>query len=143
MKKKHYTMQWDILKAVDVVEEYERTGGKGQLPYAWLRKIYTGNLLDAVHFSKIPKRNTYGVAFKTLIQDVSGQHAWVDTSFRLDTPTSLTELINGMSDCKVKDKTGFTTRGWKGAKDEWLKIMDEDYPNYDCIQDYVVVNCLV
>lgn len=143
MKKKHYTMSWDIMKAVDVVEQYEQKHGKGQLPHAWLKRIYTGSLLDAVHFGRIPKRNCYGVAFKTLLEDDLGKRIESTVSFKLDTATSLTEIINGISDCKVRHKAGLTTKGWRGAKEEWLKIMDDEWSDYTCIHAEAVVNCLV
>ena len=143
MKKKHYQLTWDILKAVDVVKEYERIHGAVQLTYPWLCKIYKGNLLEAAHFNRIPKRNMYGVTFKTRIQLENGQQVLDHTSFKLDTPVTLTELIDGIKDAKVRDKTGIITKGWKGASKEWIALMDNQWSDYECLEAHAVVNCLV
>ena len=67
----------------------------------------------------------------------------IQPGFKVDTPMTLTELIDGMKDAKVRDKTGFITKGWKGASKEWLALMDKQWHNYECIEANAVVNCLV
>lgn len=143
-KSKHYTMSWDIFKAVEVVEKYETKTGdtSGQLPYAWLRKIYTGNLLDALQFGKIKNIQRYGVTFKALIEKQDGSVGVAEYGFKIDEPMLLSELINGKDDVTV-NKSGFKVKGWRGAKDEWLKIMDEEFKDDLCLEAYSVVNCLV
>ena len=54
----------------------------------------------------------------------------------------LSELINGKDDVNV-NKGGFIVKGWRGAKDEWLKIMDEEFKDDLCHEAIAVVNCLV
>lgn len=137
-------MTWDIFHAVDVVEEYEAKTGdtSGQIPYAWLRKIYTGNLFDALQFGKINNIQKYGVTFKAKIEKQDGSVGIAEYSFKIDEPMRLSELINGKDDVKV-NKGGFTVKGWKGAKDEWLKIMDEEFKNDLCLEAIAIVNCLV
>lgn len=60
MKSKHYTMSWDVFKAVEIVEAYEAKTGdtSGRIPYQWLRKIYTGNHLMLYNLAKL---RTYSV----------------------------------------------------------------------------------
>ena len=143
-KSKHYSLAWDIFHAVDVVEEYEAKTGdtSGNLPYMWLRKIYTGNLLDALQFGKINLVQRYGVTFKSKIEKQDGSIGLVEYSFKIDEPMKLSELINGKDDVNV-NKGGFKVKGWKGAKDEWLKIMDEEFKDDLCHEAIAVVNCLV
>lgn len=143
-KSKHYQMSWDIFKAVEVVEQYEQATGdtSGQIPYRWLKKIYNGNLLDALQFGKIKPVQRYGVTFKAKIEQTDGKVGTAEYGFKIDEPMLLSELINGKDDVKVK-KGGFTIRGWKGAKNEWLDIMDTEFKNDLCLEAYAVVNCLV
>lgn len=137
-------MAWDIFHAVDVVEEYEAKTGdtSGGLPYMWLRKIYTGNLLDALQFGKINLVQRYGVTFKSKIEKQDGSITLVEYGFKIDEPMKLSELINGKPDVNV-NKGGFIVKGWKGAKDEWLKIMDEEFKDDLCLSAVAVANCLV
>lgn len=143
-KSKHYQMSWDIFKAVEVVEQYEQATGdtSGQIPYRWLKKIYNGALLDALQFGKIKPVQRYGVTFKAKIEREDGTVGTAEYGFKIDEPMLLSELINGKDDVKVK-KDGFTIRGWRGAKDEWLDIMDSEFKNDLCLEAHAVVNCLV
>ena len=79
--KKHYQLKWNILRAVKVVEAFEKVHGKKPLTYTCLRKIYTGNLLEASYFGKIPKRNLYGVTFETKIKLTDGREVIDTTGF--------------------------------------------------------------
>lgn len=126
-KKKHYTLSWDVLKAVEVVEEYQHLR---ELPYMALQRIYTGNLLPAVHFKKIPNRNKYGVTFHTEIKMLDGTIGNIETGMRIDEKVTLTELIDGGS-------------VWKGAKNEWLEAMDEYGNEWECVSAKAVINCLI
>lgn len=144
MRAKHYQLKWDIFKAVDVVEEYEnKTGDKsGNIPYMWLRKIYTGTLLEALQFGKIKNNQKYGVTFYSDLEKPNGERGVVEISIKIDDKMKLSELINGNPDVKV-NKGGFKIKGWRGAKDEWLSIMDKDYSDCECRGAWAVANCLV
>lgn len=137
-------MTWDIFKAVDVVEEYEAKTGviTGILPYAWLKRIYFGNLLDALQFGKINLVQRYGVTFKAKIEKQDGSVGIVEYGFKIDEPMKLSELFNGKPDVNV-NKGGFVVKGWKGAKDEWLKIMDDEFGDDLCVEAVAIANCLV
>jgi hypothetical protein len=34
-------------------------------------------------------------------------------------------------------------KGWKGAKDEWLSMMDDEFKDDMCLDAWAVANCLV
>ena len=38
---------------------------------------------------------------------------------------------------------GLRVKGWKGAKDEWLSMMDDELKNDMCLDAWAVANCLV
>lgn len=143
-KAKHYQLRWNIFKAVDVVEQYEQKTGdtSGHIPYAWLRNIYTGNLLDALQFGKIDNNQRYGVTFFADVEKPNGERGTVEIGYRIDDKMKLSELINGHPEVKV-NKGGFTVKGWRGAKDEWLAEMDRDFKDCTCHNAWAVANCLV
>ncbi|HEE6447420.1 TPA: hypothetical protein R7R87_003145 [Acinetobacter baumannii] len=45
-----------------------------------------------------------------------------------------------MSEFKVGDWV--KTQGWKGAKEEWLSMMDEEFKGDTCLDAWAVANCL-
>lgn len=144
MKAKHYQLNWNIFKAVDVVEQYEKHTGdtSGNISYVWLRKIYTGTLLEALQFGKIKNNQKYGVKFCADMEKPNGERGVVEISIKIDDKMKLSELINGNPDVKV-NKGGFKVKGWRGAKGEWLSIMDSDYSDCECHDAWAVANCLV
>lgn len=144
MKSKHYQLKWNIFQAVQIVEEYEaKTGSKqGNLPFPVLARIYTGTLFSALQHGKIKNHQRYGVTFFSKIQKADGSIGIVERGFKIDEPMMLSELINGKSDCYV-NKGGIKVKGWRGAKNEWLAMMDEEFHNDTCLDAWGVVNCLV
>ena len=144
MKSKHYQLKWNIFQAVQVVEEYEaKTGSKqGNLPFPVLERIYTGTLFSALQHGKIKNHQRYGVTFFSKIKKQDGSIGIVERGFKIDEPMKLSELINGYPNCYV-NKGGIKVKGWKGAKTEWLDMMDEEFHNDTCLDAWGVVNCLV
>lgn len=144
MKSKHYQLKWNIFQAVQVVEEYEaKTGSKqGNLPFPVLARIYTGTLFSALQHGKIKNHQKYGVTFFSQIQKQDGSIGIVERGFKIDEPMKLSELINGKSDCYV-NKAGIKVKGWRGAKNEWLAMMDDEFHNDECLDAWGVVNCMV
>lgn len=144
-KAKHYQLRWNVFHAVDVVEQYEaQTGDKsGLLPYPVLAKIYQGNLMPALQLGTIVNHQTYGVTFFAKIKKDSGEEGVVERGFRIDTPMKLSEFINGYENCYVNKGHGLKVKGWKGAKEEWLSMMNEEFHNDTCLDAWAVANCLV
>lgn len=144
MKSKHYQLKWNIFQAVQVVEEYEaKTGSKqGNLPFPVLARIYTGTLFSALQHGKIKNHQRYGVTFFSQIQKQDGSIGIVERGFKIDEPMMLSELINGKPDCYV-NKSGIKVKGWRGAKNEWLAMMDDEFHNDECLDAWGVVNCMV
>ncbi len=145
LKSKHYQLRWNVFHAVETVEQYEaQTGDKsGVLPYPVLAKIYQGNLMPALQFGTIVNHQTYGVTFFAKIKKDSGEEGLVERGFRIDTPMKLSEFINGYEDCYVHQGHGLKVKGWKGAKDEWLSMMDSEFKDDYCLDAWAVANCLV
>lgn len=42
----------------------------------------------------------------------------------------------------MKIYQGLKTKGWKGAKEEWLSMMDEEFKGDTCLDAWAVANCL-
>lgn len=143
-KAQHYQLSWNVFNAVEIVEQYEKQSGDttGQLPLPVLMKIHQGSLLTALQFGTIPNHQTYGVTFFAKIKKDSGEEGIVERGFRIDTPMKLSEFINGYSDCYVNKGHGLKTKGWKGAKEEWLSMMDEEFKSDTCLDAWAVANCL-
>lgn len=145
-KAKHYQLSWNVFHAVEVVEQYEAQSGdkSGLLPYPVLAKIYKGNLMPALQLGTIVNHQTYGVTFFAKIKKESGDEGIVERGFRIDTPMKLSEFINGYENCYVyMDKDGSREEGWKGAKEEWLSMMDDEFKDDMCLDAWAVANCLV
>ena len=143
-KAKHYSLRWNIFNAVEVVEQYEQTTGnmRGNIPYIWLRKIYSGSLLEALQFGRIENNQQYGVTFIADIEKPNGERGTVEISYRIDDKMKLSDLINGNPNVKV-NKGGFTIKGWRGAKDEWLNEIESNFKDCTCHDAWAVANCLV
>lgn len=143
-KSKHYQLKWNIFNAVKVVEDYEKRTGKkdGAIPFFELAKIYTGSLFTALQLGKIKNSQLYGVTFFSHIKKQDGSVGIVERGFKIDIPMKLSELINGYAGCYV-NKGGIKVKGWKGAKNEWLAMMDEEFHNDECLDAWGVVNCMV
>lgn len=140
-KAKHYSLNWNIFKTVDVVEQYEKRTGdtSGNIPYVRLRNIYTGSLLNALQFGRIKNNQRYCVTFFANMEKPNGEKGTVEVSYRIDDKMKLSELINGNPDVTVNGNQ----KGWKGAKDEWLAVMDNEYADCICHDAWAVANCLV
>lgn len=143
-KAKHYQLRWNIFDAQEIVEKYESELGCGaeKMPYIVLKDIYSGSLLSAIYFEKIENNQRYGVTFFADIDKTNGERGTVEIGYRIDDKMKLSELINGNPDVKV-NKGGFTVKGWRGAKDEWLAEMDRDFKDCTCHNAWAVANCLV
>lgn len=141
-KSQHYSLSWNIFKAVEVVEAFEKKAGHADLPYSVLAQIYEGSLLPALQFEKIKNLQKYGVTFHAKLQTKQGECV-VERGFRIDEPMKLSEFINGKADCYVNHGSGIKTKGWRGAKDEWLAMMDEEFKDDLCVDAWAVANCLV
>ena len=113
-KSKHFQMTWDVLHAVAVVHQYEKETGKtsGQMPYAWLRKIYSGNLFDELQFGTLKNHQIYGVTFKSDIELQDGSRGIVERGFKISEKMKLSELINGYEDCYVQQGHGLQIKDW-------------------------------
>ena len=90
----------------------------------------------------IKNHQKYGVTFFSQIQKQDGSIGIVERGFKIDEPMMLSELINGKSDCYV-NKSGIKVKGWRGAKNEWLAMMDDEFHNDECLDAWGVVNCMV
>ena len=55
-------------------------------------------------------------------------------------PMKLSEFINGYENCYVNRGHGLRV---KGAKDEWLSMMDDEFKDDMCLDAWAVANCLV
>ena len=91
----------------------------------------------------IVNHQTYGVTFFAKIKKESGEEGIVERGFRIDTPMKLSEFINGYENCYVNKGHGLKVKGWKGAKDEWLSMMDDEFKDDMCLDAWAVANCLV
>ncbi|APR70750.1 hypothetical protein [Acinetobacter haemolyticus] len=101
------------------------------------------NLMPALQLGTIVNHQTYGVTFFAKIKKDTGEEGLVERGFRIDTPMKLSEFINGYEDCYVNKGHGLKVKGWKGAKEEWLSMMDEEFHNDTCLDAWAVANCLV
>lgn len=135
----------EYFHAVDVVEKYEAaTGDKsGFLPYAYLAQIYKGNLMPALQLGTIANNQIYGVTFFAKIKKENGEEGIVERGFKIDTPMKLSEFMNGYENCYVNKGHGLKVKGWKGAKEEWLAMMDVEFKGDLCLDAWAVANCLV
>ena len=142
-KAKHYQLRWDVFKAVEIVEDFEKKHGKIEIDYLTLRKIYKGNLLEALHFQKIENYQHYGVTFYADVERQDGSRGIVERGIKLSEKMKFSEFINGYPDCYVNHGHGLQTKGWKGAGDYWLEMMDKEFPDCICHDARATANCLV
>ena len=142
-KAQHYQLRWNVFKAVKIVEDFEKKHGKIEIDYLTLRKIYKGNLLEALHFQKIENHQLYGVTFYADIERQDGSRGTVERGIKLSEKMKFSEFINGYPDCYVNHGHGLQAKGWKGAGDYWLSIMDEEFHGDLCHDAWAVANCLV
>lgn len=140
---KHYQLKWNLFESVKLVEEYVKVHGEKPIPFTFLRKLYSGNLLHVMEHALIGKYQRYGVTFFSKLELKQGGECIVERGFRIDEPMSLTELIDGKDACYVSHGNGLKTKGWVGAKDAWVKMMDSEYPDDLCVDAWAVANCLV
>lgn len=130
-KATHYQVKWDIIESLEIIEAYEKQHGKVEnIPYSVQKKMYQGNLLDAVHFGKISPLQSYGVKF--MVRFSVGDDPTIiyyERSFRIREPMTLKELIDGCSRVDVDMGDGITVKGWKGASRAWLDDLEREYGN--------------
>lgn len=139
----HYSLSWDVFKAVKLVEMFEAKHGVGTpLPYRVLHAIYDGNLLPAIYFKKINPVQLYGVVYKAHFLNANGVEEIVEHNLKLSEPMKLTEFFNGYADCYIHRGQGLKTKGWKGAKDYWLDLIEAEYPNCTFHTVTATANCL-
>lgn len=123
-KSKHYQLRWNVFDAVKIVEQHQ------ELTYPVLRKIYSGDMLDAIYFGKIKNYQRYGVTFYSEMELEDGSVGIVERGMRMPEPMSLLEFIDG------KD-------GWVGAKNYWLDMMETEFKDAVCHDAWAVANCMV
>lgn len=144
----HYQATWDIIHALEVVEEWEkRHGGIAEkLPYIEQCKIYKGNLLPAIHFGKIGTYQNYGVKFycEFYINSDPDNIIKYTNSYRIKEPMTIKELIDGCERVNVDMGNGLTVKGWKGASHAWLDEIGHDFGHdITWIKATAEANCLV
>lgn len=142
-KSQHYQLRWNIMDAAKAVEDFEAKYGKVELSYLTLKKIYQGNLMDALYFQKIKNYQYYGVKFYADIELEDGSRGMVERNIKLSEPMKFSEFMNGYQDCYVNHGGGLKTKGWKGAGDFWLSMMDDEFAGATCHDAWAVANCLV
>lgn len=134
--KQHFQLRWNIFNAVEEVVKFEAIHGVGTpLDIVTLTRIYSGNMLEAINSKRIENKQYYGVTFYAKLKHPDGQESQVEDSIRLDMVMSINQFISG-----THSKTGH--RYWQGAGDFWLEMMDNDYPDYECLDAWAVANCL-
>ncbi|MFU8927774.1 hypothetical protein [Acinetobacter puyangensis] len=142
-KSQHYQLKWNILDAVKIAEDFAAKHGNAEIDYPTLKKIYTGNLLEALYFKKIVNNQKYGCTFFADIELEDGSRGIVERSIQLSEPMKLTEFFDGYDNCYVNRGNGLKTKGWKGAGDFWLSMMDEEFAGATCHNAWAIANCLV
>lgn len=143
-KSKHYSLTWDIFRAVRLMEMFEARNGVGTPPpYRVLHTIYEGDLLPAIYFKKINPVQLYGVTYKAHLTNEQGIEEVVEHNIKLSEPMRLSEFFNGYADCYTHHGHGLKTKGWKGAKDYWLDLIEAEYPNAKFHSAIATANCLV
>lgn len=142
-KAQHYQLKWNIIKATQLVEEFEAKYGNVELDYLTLSKIYQGNLLPALHFQKIKNYQMYGVKFYADVELEDGSRGIVERNIKLSEKMAFSQFIKGYEDCYVNRGNGIFTKGWKGAAEFWLDMMDEEFAGSLCHDAWAVANCLV
>lgn len=140
---KHFQLSWDVLDAVRIVEDFEAVHGAcPKLPYSVLKRIYTGDMFDAIWHKKIPSVQRYGVIYNTLMLDPDKNTIAVEHAIKLSEDMKLSEFFNGYANCYVNQGHGLKTKGWKGAKDFWLDCITKEYPDHTVISARATANCL-
>ena len=78
-----------------------------------------------------------------LFRSVSQSRYPAEKLIKLSEKMKFSEFLNGYADCYVNHGNGLKTKGWKGAGDYWLSIMDEEFHGDLCHDAWAVANCLV
>lgn len=130
VKSKHYQLVWNVIETSEHVDTFKLEHGESApLPYSLISKIYSGSLVDAIFYKRIPNLQHYGVTFKTTILVDDGSIITDEANIHLSESMKFSQFMNGMKDCYVKDSTGFKTKGWEGAVRYWSKMIEHQYPD--------------
>lgn len=143
-KARLYSLEWDVLKAVRSIEEYEsKYGTYIPLSYRALSSIYKGTLLPAIYFKKISPVQKFGVTFTITLTNEQDEVGTVEHGIKISEPMTIRQFFNGYEDCYTHHGNGLKTKGWKGAKDFWLDLLAKEYPNCEIYAASAKANCLV
>lgn len=143
VKSQHYQLKWNVLQAAEIAIDFEKKHGKAEIDYPTLKRIYTGNLLEALYFKRIVNHQNYGCTFYADIELLDGSRGIVERSIKLSEPMRLTQFFEGYEECYINHGSGLKSKGWKGASRFWLDMLDEEFRGSNCHDAWAVANCLV
>lgn len=137
MKSVHLSAAWDILEAWELQEKY----GNRPFPTQVALRLYSGDLVPAIHAKRVKNLQRYGVKFSTEMIQPDGQKIEVTFNVIVDAELKLSEFFNGKHGVKtIQD--GEESDGWPGASKMWAHLIKRDYPNHTITSAVGVVNCL-